>query len=143
MALNQQTKRSNQASVQKLAQKVAQKHVPMRRCVLCRQSKAQTELIRFYKSETGSWELDKHHLLRAKIVSEPKSSISKPSGRGVWVCFESSCHNPKKIAYAFKQKANDIETHLKRYANKENSENASTGTDLTEKEKFQSGGMNV
>ena len=116
----------------------ATKHVPMRRCVLCRKSKPQTELIRFYKTEAGSWELDRYHLTKVKVISKADTKIVKPEGRGTWVCFNAACHNPKKIAYNFKKQAEEIESHLKQYSTSEN-----TATELNKNTKFHSGGMNV
>ncbi len=119
------------------------KHVPMRRCVLCRTPKPQTELIRFFKTEAGSWALDTYHLTKLKVIPKADTKLVKPEGRGTWVCFNAACHNPKKIAYNFKKQAEEIESHLKQYSI---SKNTTTGKDLnknTENAKFQSGGMNV
>lgn len=142
--------------------KLASKHIPMRRCVLCRRSKPQTELIRFYKLQDGSWQLDSYHfgkqLKRLKLLESNKST--KPPGRGTWICIDNNCHNPKKLAYVFKKQALEIEEILKELdvklakiaslAKQETSHLESTGTSLRKEEelkekstKFHSGGMNV
>lgn len=123
------------------------RHVPMRRCVLCRNSKAQSELIRFYKTDIGNWELDTHHLTKLSLHT---GKAVKPSGRGAWVCLNAclnnSCHNPKKLAYFFKKQATEIETLLQELVTK----HESTGTEreesqsgLSKETQFHSGGMNV
>jgi len=141
------------------SQSLQKRHVPMRRCVLCRSSKAQSELIRFYKTAEGNWELDNFHLsklrLRSKLRLSEKGNTEKakkPSGRGAWVCLEPSCHDPKKLAYFFKKQASQIEILLQNTATIA-TKHESTGSDtdasqseesnLSQETKFHSGGMNV
>src|SRR5690606_41960015 len=47
------------------------RHVPMRRCVVCRESKPQAELLRLTHDAEGRWVYDARRRLR---------------GRGTWVC---------------------------------------------------------
>jgi len=139
-------------------QATQKRHIPVRRCVLCRNSKTQSELIRFYKTDTGTWELDKHHLGKLELKTNTKQTDTiqtntiktntkkaiKPSGRGAWVCLDAGCHNPKKLSYFFKKQAEDIEALLESLTAK----HESTGTDvskpnLSQETQFHSGGMNV
>ncbi|MEM7735155.1 MAG: YlxR family protein [Deinococcota bacterium] len=48
-----------------------QRHVPLRRCVVCRKQRPQAELVRFYRDDTGQWQLD---------------VTCKAGGRGAWLC---------------------------------------------------------
>lgn len=68
------------------------KHVPMRRCVLCRRSQPRQELIRLYKEPAaGAYRLDQKKAL---------------GGRGTWVCTECAAKSePKKLKGAFKGQA--------------------------------------
>ncbi|MCA9837713.1 MAG: DUF448 domain-containing protein [Trueperaceae bacterium] len=75
------------------------KHIPMRRCVVCRESKAQAELIRFYRTESG-WQLDEQ---------------GKAGGRGAWLCQKESCHEDKALKRFFRQDAGRIRETLERY----------------------------
>lgn len=76
------------------------KHIPLRRCVACWESKIPAELIRFYLSG-DKWKLDEYHLMCHQKNSIAKL-VAKPSGRGAWVCIEQKCHTLKKLKRFFK-----------------------------------------
>lgn len=73
------------------------RHVPMRRCVVCRTVLPQSELIRFAKGEDGSWRMD------------PKR---RAGGRGAWLCGRSECHRQKALGRAFRSQAADVAQQL-------------------------------
>lgn len=52
------------------------KHIPMRSCIVCRQQKDKSELIRIVRSPDGTLEFD---------------FDGKKSGRGAYVCKDSGC----------------------------------------------------
>lgn len=69
------------------------RHVPLRRCVACRRSRPQAELIRFVLREDG-WQLD---LSR------------RAAGRGAWVCADSpDCHSRKALGRFFRGQSEAI-----------------------------------
>ena len=77
------------------------KHVPMRRCVVCRASRPQGELERFYQLE-GVWRHD------------PKR---RAGGRGSWVCVDNpACHKTKALRRAFRAQAEAISGMLQTLA---------------------------
>lgn len=78
---------------------MAHKHVPLRRCVVCRQQRPQAELIRFVRDEAGQWQLD---------------AGRKAGGRGAWLCHDEGCHKPKKLARFFRAQAERIHEALTR-----------------------------
>ncbi|MDZ7705025.1 MAG: YlxR family protein [Trueperaceae bacterium] len=78
---------------------MAHKHVPLRRCVVCRQQRPQAELIRFVRDEAGQWQLD---------------AGRKAGGRGAWLCHDEGCHKPKKLARFFRAQAGRIHDTLTR-----------------------------
>lgn len=70
------------------------RHVPLRRCVVCRSSRPQAELIRCYRDETGRYQLD---------------PTGKAGGRGAWLCrYQQDCHDPKKLRRFFRADAETI-----------------------------------
>ncbi len=77
------------------------KHIPLRCCIVCRTSLSQNKLVRFYLSE-NKWHLDKYFLLK------DKARFAKPSGRGAWVCSDTSCHTLKRLKRFFKGQAEEI-----------------------------------
>lgn len=73
------------------------KHIPLRRCVICRESLPQKELLRLVQKE-GSWQFD----LRRKA-----------GGRGTWLCRKSTCHEVKSLRRFFKQQTEGVAADLK------------------------------
>ena len=70
---------------------VKAKHIPLRRCVVCRNSRPQAELIRFFKDESGHWQFDE---------------ARKSGGRGAWLCKDSpNCHKLKALGRFFRADA--------------------------------------
>lgn len=71
------------------------RHVPLRRCVACRRSRPQAELLRFVRDEAGRWQPD------------PRG---RAGGRGAWVCRdEPACHTRKRLGRFFRADAARIE----------------------------------
>ena len=78
-------------------EKTKGKHVPMRRCVVCRTSRPQRDLERFYQFD-GTW----HHDLKRRA-----------GGRGVWVCAEDeTCHKTKALRRTFRAQAETVSSLL-------------------------------
>jgi predicted RNA-binding protein YlxR (DUF448 family) len=76
------------------------KHVPMRRCLACRASRPQAELVRLVQEE-GQWQLDPG---------------SKAPGRGAWLCRDSSeCHSAKALKRSLKGQAERVANELRGY----------------------------
>lgn len=79
------------------------KHIPLRRCVVCRCSKPQAELLRFYRSEAG-WQLDAER---------------HAGGRGAWLCKGAdkppSCHSVKGLGRFFRVDAARVAQQLNTY----------------------------
>jgi predicted RNA-binding protein YlxR (DUF448 family) len=74
------------------------RHVPLRRCVVCRHSRPQAELLRFYQDEAARWRLD---------------AARKAGGRGAWLCADSpNCHETKALKRFFKQQAESVHEQL-------------------------------
>lgn len=74
------------------------KHVPMRRCVACRRSRPQGELLRFCRDEGGAWQLD---------------APRRAGGRGAWVCADSpACWTPKRLGRTFRAEAERVSALL-------------------------------
>ncbi len=74
------------------------RHVPLRRCVVCRASKPQAEMLRLARHEDGTYEYDARRRL---------------GGRGTWVCHECAAQavkdeNAKKLGRAFKGQAEQV-----------------------------------
>ncbi len=66
------------------------KHVPLRRCVVCRETRPQAELLRFYQQE-GRWRLD---------------AKGKAGGRGSWLCRDKpECSQVKNLRRYFRNEA--------------------------------------
>jgi predicted RNA-binding protein YlxR (DUF448 family) len=72
------------------------KHIPFRRCVICRESLPQKSLLRMVQKE-GSWQFD----LRRKAL-----------GRGSWLCLDHKCHELKSLKRFFKQDAQRIASEI-------------------------------
>ena len=69
------------------------KHVPLRRCVVCRSSRPQAELLRFYKLD-DAWQLDPNR---------------KGGGRGAWLCRDKeTCQRPKALKRFFRSEAEHV-----------------------------------
>ena len=84
---------------------VRQKHVPLRRCVVCRTQRPQNALLRLYRDNDGVWHLD---------------PSSKAGGRGAWVCLPA--HNPsctnassKQLARFFRGQAEGVHRQFQQY----------------------------
>jgi predicted RNA-binding protein YlxR (DUF448 family) len=76
------------------------KHVPMRRCLACRASRPQAELVRLVQEE-WQWQLDPG---------------SKAPGRGAWLCRDSSeCHSAKALKRSLKGQAERVANELRGY----------------------------
>lgn len=73
------------------------RHIPMRRCVVCRSSKPQAELLRLYQTSEGMWQFDLK---------------KRAGGRGTWLCRETSCHDLKKLKRFFRADAERIASEL-------------------------------
>lgn len=98
------------------------KHIPLRRCVVCRASRPQAELIRFYKNETGHWQLDE---------------TRKSGGRGAWLCKDNeNCHKLKALGRFFRADAVSIAQQLNDLAQTRPLEGQPQTSEAT-------GGMNV
>ncbi len=80
---------------------IKEKHTPLRRCIACRMSLPQDQLIRFYLSE-DNWHLDQY-----RLAPKGRNHFSKPSGRGAWLCLKPKCHTLKKLKF-FKGQAEEI-----------------------------------
>jgi uncharacterized protein len=72
------------------------KHIPLRRCVICRESLPQATLLRLVQKE-GFWQFD----LRRKA-----------GGRGAWLCLKDTCHELKLLKRFFKQDAEKMSRDL-------------------------------
>ena len=72
------------------------KHIPLRRCVVCREALPQKELLRLYQKD-NAWQFD---LKR------------KAGGRGCWLCFKSKCHESKQLKRFFRNDAERIAQEL-------------------------------
>ena len=103
------------------------KHIPLRRCVACRDSKPQAELIRFYKLESGAWQLDEAYAANNK----------KTTGRGAWLCQNEACHSQKALGRFFRADAKNISENLSKYK-----KNSSAST-IAKRVRVETGGMNA
>jgi predicted RNA-binding protein YlxR (DUF448 family) len=76
------------------------KHVPLRRCVVCRRSRPQGELLRFYQ-EGETWRLD---------------AARRAGGRGSWVCADQpTCWELKRLRRTFRAQADAVHALLVAY----------------------------
>lgn len=99
---------------------MAAKHVPLRRCVVCRRSRPQRELIRFYRDQAGAWHLDE---------------TGRAGGRGAWLCRdEAACHTPKSLKRFFRGAAAPLERAVAAYLSRQ---------EAAQDPNTRSGGMNV
>lgn len=73
------------------------KHIPLRRCVVCRESLPQKELLRLAQKD-GRWQFD---LKR------------RAGGRGAWICLKEKCHEAKQLKRFFRNDAEHIAQELK------------------------------
>lgn len=72
---------------------VRAKHVPLRRCAVCRAQAPQAELLRLVKGEAG-FRLD----LKRRL-----------GGRGTWICSEcAASSNEKRLRHAFRGSAQQV-----------------------------------
>jgi predicted RNA-binding protein YlxR (DUF448 family) len=74
------------------------RHVPLRRCVVCRESRPQAELLRLTQDPSGAWVYDARKRL---------------GGRGTWVCRPCAAaavqgEEVKKLSRAFKAQAAQV-----------------------------------
>ena len=100
------------------------KHIPLRRCVVCRSSRPQAELIRFFRNESGHWQLD---------------MTRKSGGRGAWLCKDSPhCHKLKALGRFFRADAVSVAQGLNDLV--QESKQPPTGQSQTNEA---TGGMNV
>lgn len=76
----------------------APRHVPMRRCAVCRDSRPRNALLRLVQDEGGAYRLDPNRKL---------------GGRGTWVCPACAAEpNEKKLRQAFRGQAQDVRALL-------------------------------
>jgi uncharacterized protein len=68
------------------------KHIPLRRCVVCREALPQKELLRLAQKDSV-WQFD---LKR------------KAGGRGAWLCLKEKCHEVKQLKRFFRNDAERI-----------------------------------
>ncbi|MEX2534738.1 MAG: DUF448 domain-containing protein [Trueperaceae bacterium] len=73
------------------------RHVPLRRCAVCRSSLPQSQLIRFARDGAGDWQLDRER---------------RAGGRGIWVCTEARCQERKTLGRAFRAQAAEVAAQL-------------------------------
>lgn len=71
-------------------------HIPLRRCVVCREALPQKELLRLSQKD-NAWQFD---LKR------------KAGGRGCWLCLKSKCHESKQLKRFFRNDAERIAQEL-------------------------------
>ncbi|HZX00243.1 MAG TPA: DUF448 domain-containing protein [Trueperaceae bacterium] len=74
------------------------RHVPLRRCAICRESKPQALMLRLARAEDGTYEYDARRRL---------------GGRGTWVCHDCAAQavtdeNTKRLGRAFKGQAEQV-----------------------------------
>lgn len=62
------------------------KHIPLRRCVVCRQQRPQAQLLRFAKDAQGNWRYDRQR---------------RAGGRGAWLCADTPEHYQLKALKRF------------------------------------------
>ena len=82
------------------------RHVPLRRCVVCRESQPRAELLRLLAAADGSYQYDEHRRL---------------GGRGTWVCRDCASRavvndNDKILRRAFRAQAPQVLELLRRAA---------------------------
>jgi uncharacterized protein len=73
----------------------------MRRCLACRASKPQAELIRLVRDAKGEWQLDESR---------------KAPGRGAWLCRDKpECHEEKALKRSLRAQAGRVAGEVKRF----------------------------
>ena len=76
-----------------------ERHVPLRRCVVCRESLPKEQLVRFVRDASGAWVLD---------------AEMRAGGRGTWVCLECAREaDAKRIARGFRGRPEPVVTQLR------------------------------
>lgn len=76
------------------------RHVPMRRCVACRASRPQHELLRLCRGEDGTWRADPDR---------------RAGGRGAWVCKDrEQCQLVKPLKRFFRGEAERVSELIRR-----------------------------
>ena len=81
----------------------AERHVPMRRCVVCRTSMPKDRLIRFVRDDDGAWRLD---------------ARGRAPGRGTWVCNDGASEaDPKRLARGFRGRPDAVVEQLRSHLN--------------------------
>lgn len=101
------------------------KHVPLRRCVMCRTSLPKAELIRLVRDKDGRYELD---------------ATGHAGGRGTWVC--RGCAGDlaeKRLKQAFRGQATHVRSLLAGLVEG----GSSTADDGTPRTRHRDGGMHV
>ncbi len=73
------------------------KHIPLRRCVVCREALPQKELLRLTQKD-GAWQFD----LKRRAL-----------GRGAWICPKETCHEVKQLKRFFRNDAERIAQELR------------------------------
>lgn len=77
----------------------AERHVPMRRCVVCRTSHPKERLVRFVKGDDGEWRLD---------------AQGRAAGRGTWICTDCAHGaDAKRIARGFRGRPDAVIDQLR------------------------------
>lgn len=79
------------------------RHIPLRRCVICRTQRPQAELLRVYRDADGLWQLD---------------PSGKAGGRGAWLCrSETACvgASVKQLTRFFRGQAERVHGCLQQY----------------------------
>jgi predicted RNA-binding protein YlxR (DUF448 family) len=71
-----------------------ERHVPMRRCLACRNALPKQDLIRFLRSDAGGWQLD---------------PTGRSGGRGAWICRPcAEVADPRRLRRFFRAQTDEI-----------------------------------
>lgn len=74
------------------------RHIPLRRCVVCRRQRPQAELLRFCRDPEGHWR------------SDPQGEAG---GRGAWLCRDTpACQHVKNLRRFFRSEAVSVAAQL-------------------------------
>lgn len=90
------------------------RHIPLRRCVVCRTQRPQAELLRMYRDDAGWWQLD---------------PSGKAGGRGAWLCHsQAACvgASVKQLTRFFRGQAERVHGCLQQYDQQPDQQPAST-----------------
>ncbi|HEX7022297.1 MAG TPA: YlxR family protein [Trueperaceae bacterium] len=102
------------------------RHVPMRRCVACRQSRPQAELVRLCRDAAGDWQLDPER---------------RAPGRGAWLCRDKpACQESKALKRFFRAQAGSVAEELARWRAEPESKQPERRSDRNTQ---RNGGMNA